>query len=298
MKQLLSDKDIAQQNLSEEQIEKEMDRYEKETKKYAIWDDTITKGFISWLKGEKIYDKDKKRISFYVDEDVSDKWQEYMETHKQYSTLSKLIRAAINNFIEQEEKSSKYQKFAALSHDLKQPLTAIKGFSQLIMESTYSEKLSEETLSIIKNIFDQSVLLEKKIRGVENNTPSAEFDIDILLIEDDHATINLITTYLKGQGYKCKGVSSGNTALEIIDSRPPKLVLLDILLPDISGVDLCKELKSKDKYKNIPVYFLTGLPESDVKEAVSEANADGYILKPFNLADFKVLFNHLDKVKE
>ena len=79
-----------------------MKKYEEETGKYAIWRGQITDGFKRWKKGEKIYDKDKERISFYVNEDIKESWKEFADKNK-YPTISKFIRDAVNNFIEKKE---------------------------------------------------------------------------------------------------------------------------------------------------------------------------------------------------
>ena len=81
---------------------KEMEKYEEETGKYAIWRGQITDGFKRWQKGEKIYDKDKERISFYVKENIKEIWKDFAEKNN-YPTISKFIREAVNNFIEKKD---------------------------------------------------------------------------------------------------------------------------------------------------------------------------------------------------
>ena len=117
--------------------------------------------------------------------------------------------------------------------------------------------------------------------------------VDVLLIEDDQATVRLITHYLHCKGFTCKGVMTGSTALEELRSSIPKIILLDIFLPDISGAELCKRIKGNKKYENIPIYYLTAIPLSEVKKKVAETNANGYISKPFNLANFDLILNML-----
>jgi len=78
----------------------------------------------------------------------------------------------------------------------------------------------------------------------------------------------------------------------------PKVILLDIILPDLSGYDICQTIKTDNTYKKIPVYFLTAISASEIKKRLNETLADGYILKPFNFSDFKVIFEILNgKVK-
>ncbi|MFW9894623.1 MAG: response regulator [Candidatus Thorarchaeota archaeon] len=181
-----------------------------------------------------------------------------------------------------------------ISHALKEPLTTIKGFSQLLLEN-YEENLDPEVLSTIKNIFDQSMLLENKIINILDNikTEEVEHQYDILLIEDDLATIRLLTSYFESKGYKCKGVVSGTKGLEEINSGKPKLILLDIILPDISGYEICKMLKEHPKFNQVPIFLLTAIPGSEVEKKIPETKADGYILKPFDFSDFEELFHYI-----
>ena len=71
------------------------------------------------------------------------------------------------------------------------------------------------------------------------------------------------------------------------------LILLDIILPDISGYEICKRIKSDEKFKSIPLYYLTAIPGTEVEKNIEETGADGYILKPFDLSDFEPILNKL-----
>ncbi|MFX0030537.1 MAG: response regulator [Promethearchaeota archaeon] len=280
----------------------DMKRYEKETNRYAVWRGVVTEGYKKWKKGEKIYQRDKERISLYVSEETKKKWLDYTENDGNL-TISKLIREAVDTFIESKEHlmgtnlgKLNPDTLSNISHTLKEPLTSIKGYSQLLLEN-YREKLNEQVLDTVKNIFEQSILLEKKIINILDNI-KVESTYDVLLIEDDLATVRLIKSYFESKGFKCKGVVSGSKGLEELGNALPKLILLDIILPDLSGYDICKTIKSDKEYKNIPVYFLTAISGSEVEKNMNNTNADGYILKPFNFSDFEIIFNILKGKKE
>ena len=81
--------------------------------------------------------------------------------------------------------------------------------------------------------------------------------------------------------------------MEELANNPSKLVLLDIILPDYSGYDICKQIKSNKELQNISVYLLTAIPGSEVEKHLEDSNADGYILKPFDFSDFEVIFQYL-----
>ena len=252
-----------------------MEKYEKETQRYAIWRGTVTEGFKKWQKGEKIYQRDKERISLYVSEDTKSKWKSYIESDRDL-TISKLIREAVTAFIESKINRFQYnlsklnpQTISNISHTLKEPLTSIKGYSQLLLEN-YHDDLNTQVLDSVKNIFEQSLLLEKKIISILDNI-KVESEYDVLLIEDDLATIKLITSYFNSKGFKCKGIVCGSKGLEELENTIPKLILLDIILPDLSGYDICKKIKSDKKWINIPIFFLTAIARSEVKNNLKES---------------------------
>ncbi len=189
---------------------------------------------------------------------------------------------------------------SSLSHDLKEPLTSIKGYLQLIIEA-YSETLGSNVLTIINNVLNQCLVLEKKIieyldkfeTEKEEEVEKRKLDYDILLIEDDVETVNLLTSYFESIGVSSKGVLSGYKGLKEIKKYIPKLVLLDIILPDINGYEILRRIRANDKLKDIPVFFLTAIPNVEVEKKTKELGATGSILKPFNLSDFDIVYKYL-----
>jgi len=295
----MTEEEIENINLNDEKIIAYMKKYEEENDKYAIWRGAITEGFKKWLKGEKIYTRDKERISLYVEDKIKGDWQKFINKNKKtFPTFSELIRQSVKSFIEDSSSVSDElsrlnpNTLSNISHALKEPLTSIKGYSQLLLESEeFSGKLSEHIEETIKNIFDQSNLLENIIKNFLDNVQPEGTPYDILLIEDDLATIRLITSYFESKNYVCKGVVSGTKGLEELRKVAPKVILLDIILPDLSGYDICQTIKTDNAFKKIPVYFLTAISASEIKRRIHETLADGYILKPFNFSDFKVIFD-------
>ena len=93
--------------------------------------------------------------------------------------------------------------------------------------------------------------LENKIISILDNLKVESQQYDILLIEDDLATIRLLKSYFESKGYSCKGVISGTKGIEELRTSTPKIILLDIILPDLSGYDLCKMIKSEKKFPSI-----------------------------------------------
>ncbi len=236
----------------------------------------------------------KKYIGLNVDEDIKIKWQNFADSHD-YSTVSKLIREAVNFYVDSHVKVNYLKNISKIYHGLKEPLTSIKGFSQLITER-FSNELSEEVLLRIREIINQSTLLEKKIYGILTDLEPEESQYDVLIIEDDPATIMVLQDFFELRGFICRGASTGEKGLEELSRKSPKLILLDIVLPDIDGYEIAKRIKFNEKFtenKDVPIYYITAVPEIEVSRKIEETGANGFFLKPFEFPKFEVLFQYL-----
>ncbi len=272
-------------------ITEEMKKYEEETGKHAIWRGEITESFKKWKKGEKIYEKDKERIAILVSENTKTKWLNFAKNNN-YSTISKLIREGVDFYIDLKSKNPFIETISDLSHSLKEPLTSIKGFSQILIEK-YKDELSGDVLSRLREILNKSIILENKISTLlESKKPKAS-QYDILIIEDDTSTITVLADFFEIKGYICKGVVSGSKGLDELKLNTPKLILLDVILPDMTGYEICRMIKSNKNINQIPIYFITAVPGTEVSKNILGTRADGYLLKPFNFPDFEVLDKYL-----
>jgi CheY-like chemotaxis protein len=241
-------------------------------------------------KEKKDYYSGKKRISVYISDEVENEWQEFIKKNN-ISSISKLIREGINYYIE-EKSSLMSQDLSVFTHSLKERFTIIKGNLQLILE-THLKDLNSDVLAIINHLLEEIKQFEERfIFKLEKHDETAS-EYDILLIEDDLSTIELVTNFFEAKGYICKGVITGAKGLEELNFNIPKLILLDIILPDVSGFTICKKIKTNEKFKDIPLIYLTAVPGNKVNEKIEETKADGYILKPFDLSDFDFVFQYL-----
>jgi len=103
----------------------------------------------------------------------------------------------------------------------------------------------------------------------------------IAVVDDEKDILNLITHHLKREGYQVKSFQSGKDFLLYINSVPPDLVLLDLMLPGMDGLELCKILKNKLSTESIPIIMITAKStEADIVVGL-ELGADDYIVKPF-----------------
>ena len=107
----------------------------------------------------------------------------------------------------------------------------------------------------------------------------------ILIIEDNIDNINILTEMLKEQAYKVRRAVNGAIALRSIDQVAPDLILLDILLPDLSGYALCQQLKANHPTSHIPIIFISALSDPHEKVKAFEMGGADYITKPFATAE-------------
>ena len=105
----------------------------------------------------------------------------------------------------------------------------------------------------------------------------------LLIVEDDFDISNMLRIYFDSQGYETIIATRGEEAIELCRRRMPNLVILDIMLPDINGYEVCRHLRSNLRTSHIPIIFLTQKDERSDQIAGLELGADDYITKPFDL---------------
>jgi PleD family two-component response regulator len=110
----------------------------------------------------------------------------------------------------------------------------------------------------------------------------------ILVVEDDLDISKMLRLYFDSQGYEVLAVMRGNDALEVCRKKQPNVVVLDIMLPDVDGYDVCRDLRGNLRTSHIPIIFLTQKDERSDKIAGLELGADDYITKPFDIEELKL----------
>lgn len=103
----------------------------------------------------------------------------------------------------------------------------------------------------------------------------------ILVVDDEHDLQNLARMILEAKGYAVISAFNGEEALKKVESEMPDLVLLDVVMPGISGFEVCRAIKSAEKTKRVPVIMVTALGRDIDRRMGEESGADGYITKPF-----------------
>jgi twitching motility two-component system response regulator PilG len=106
----------------------------------------------------------------------------------------------------------------------------------------------------------------------------------ILIVEDEESLLKLESILLTSRGYDVKGVTDGQAALDAVASMKPDLVLLDIMLPEIDGFEVCRQIKGNEATRHTPVIMLTAKKSREDMARGEEVGADWYITKPFKSA--------------
>lgn len=106
----------------------------------------------------------------------------------------------------------------------------------------------------------------------------------ILIVEDEESLLKLESILLTSKGYEVKGVPNGQAALQALAEAKPDLILLDVMLPEIDGFEVCRRIKSDPETRHIPIVMLTAKKSREDMAKGEQVGADWYITKPFKSA--------------
>ncbi|MFZ4457251.1 MAG: hybrid sensor histidine kinase/response regulator [Bacteroidales bacterium] len=110
---------------------------------------------------------------------------------------------------------------------------------------------------------------------------------NVLIVDDIPANLKLLGAILKNEGYKVRPVPSGELALQAAEKEKPSLILLDIMMPDMNGYEVCDKLKENPELSDIPVIFISALNDTnDIVKALTSGGVD-FITKPFQAEEVK-----------
>ncbi len=204
-----------------------------------------------------------------------------------------------------------------LRHDLRTPLNAIKGYSELLIEDMEADgehplradlaKLKESADQLLGQIDAMVALARQQGDGADGADGRAkELDVvadvlrtvaplplggelretmqasAILVIDDNAANRDVLERRLTREGHTVVTAATGASALALVAEREFDLVLLDLIMPEMSGFEVLRRLKATEKTKDIPVIVISALDEIDSVVRCIEAGAEDYLSKPFN----------------
>lgn len=224
--------------------------------------------------------------------------------------LEKVLAAArqLNALIECLAEGGAPEVDARLRHDLRTPMNAILGYSEMVVED-FADELPPRLLTDISRIISESrTLLAEIDEPVEPDEDGSRADDDIdvtiaadlartmtarpashaqeagriLVVDDTASNRDLLSRRLTRDGHAVTAASSGNEALAILRERSFDLVLADILMPDMNGIELLARLKADENWRDMPVVMISGLKDEDAVVRCIEAGAEDYLQKPID----------------
>ncbi|MGC9502184.1 hybrid sensor histidine kinase/response regulator [Baaleninema sp.] len=115
---------------------------------------------------------------------------------------------------------------------------------------------------------------------------------DILIVDDQPDNLRVLSSLLEQQGYSVRRAIHGQIALNAAEAEPPVLILLDIMMPQMSGYEVCEKLKDNERTREIPIIFLSALGDVTEKVKAFEVGGVDYITKPFQFAEVLARIEH------
>src|SRR5882672_4360950 len=109
--------------------------------------------------------------------------------------------------------------------------------------------------------------------------------VRVLVVEDEANIRELVCLHLRHEGYVCEGVGDGKVALERARAEPYELMVLDVMLPGLDGLSLCRAIRNGEINRDVPILMLTARREEADKVVGLESGADDYLTKPFGVRE-------------
>ena len=109
--------------------------------------------------------------------------------------------------------------------------------------------------------------------------------LKILVVDDDIHATTLFKTILTAKGYEAIIVNDSATAVQVANTTNPALIILDLMMPEPNGFEVCKMLRADQKFSRTPIVIFTAMGDNESKVTASEIGADEYLTKPFRVED-------------
>ncbi len=121
---------------------------------------------------------------------------------------------------------------------------------------------------------------------------------NILVVDDEPNNFDVIETFLSEQDYQLYYASSGDSALSILETVKPDLILLDVMMPGIDGMEVCQRIKAMPEWESVPIIMVTALTSKEDLARCLNAGADDFIGKPVNSTELRARVNSMMRIKQ
>ncbi len=117
--------------------------------------------------------------------------------------------------------------------------------------------------------------------------------LKVVVIDDDREVVKVTELLLKSRGYETVVVHGGAAGLELVRGQMPDVVLLDIMMPGMDGLEVCRRLKSDERTSSVPVIFVTALDACECAETATSVGGSGFLTKPFQPTELFAMIEEL-----
>ncbi len=246
-----------------------------------------------------------------IEEDVEDDLPEVVNDLRSIRSSGERILELINDHFGSAKQCANDIDLDLTGHLLRQQLNHVGGYCEMVEEvaeengreellpdlerihsaaatlTTILENLQEGALTIEPADSDNAVRKEDKREAPETGSMPSHFgDLgeggELLVVDDDPANLDLLSRRLTRQGYEVTTAGGGQEALDLLDQQDFDLVILDMLMPGINGLQVLKQLKSDPERRTIPVIMISALDSTDRVVECIALGAEDYVFKPFN----------------
>ncbi len=119
----------------------------------------------------------------------------------------------------------------------------------------------------------------------------------LLVVDDEESIFEVIEGLLYREGYELTYVSSGKEAIASIDKVQPDVILLDLMMPDMDGIETCKQIKSNQRWCHIPIIMVTALSSKEDLARSLDSGADDFLSKPINSLELRARVRSMLRIK-
>ncbi len=128
-------------------------------------------------------------------------------------------------------------------------------------------------------------------------THSVTGNFNVLVVDDDSTQLKLMSILLKAEGYEVLLANSGKAALEMVEASSPDLILLDLIMPDMNGFEVAKQLKANPLTEHLPIIMLTAMHDRQTRLRALELGVDEFLFKPIDRAELAVRVRNMLRIK-
>ena len=230
--------------------------------------------------------------------------------------LNGFVTSIIQDSSDRQEDETVEAFHRRLRHDLRTPLNAIKGYSELLIEDMEPHgshplradlvKLKDSADQLLSQIDAMAALARPKDVGLDESGRAQQFEVvaevlrtikplpesgalqdavrscSILVVDDNTSNCDVLARRLTREGHKVVTAANGTSALDLVARQDFDIILLDLMLPGMSGFEVLRRLKAAEQTNHIPVIMISALDELDSVVRCIEAGAEDYLTKPFN----------------